>query len=392
MKRIGMSILSLALLLCLAACGNTNPAASGTAAPETAVPETAAPQEDYDGKLVLDGPMELEYARNFAVDRYKGGYRMFTAGTTGNTYLVVPEGMSVPEELEAGVVVLQQPIDRVYLASTGMTSLVAAMGGLDHVKLLANDVEDWYIEDVVAKMNEGSIAFSGHYKEPDYEQMTANDIQLHVDTTMIDNNPEVLEKFDELGIPSIVENSSKEAHPLGRVEWVKLFGVLFGMEEQADAYFEAQKALVEDATAAQAYGKTVAMGYITSTDKCYARNGGDYMAQLIGMAGGTYILADMEPEKSGNTNMTFEEWYAGNKDADYLFYVNFARSFASIQEMIDYNPLFADFKAVQDGNVWITSPDFTQSTAAIASILSDMNAILASADGDVTTDHLIKLS
>ena len=116
------------------------------------------------------------------------------------------------------------------------------------------------------------------------------------------------------------------------------------------------------------------------------------MAQLIGMAGGTYILADMEPEKSGNTNMTFEEWYAGNKDADYLFYVNFARSFASIQEMIDYNPLFADFKAVQDGNVWITSPDFTQSTAAIASILSDMNAILASADGDVTTDHLIKLS
>ena len=149
---------------------------------------------------------------------------------------------------------------------------------------------------------------------------------------------------------------------------------------------------IEDATAAQAYGKTVAMGYITSTDKCYARNGGDYMAQLIGMAGGTYILADMEPEKSGNTNMTFEEWYAGNKDADYLFYVNFARSFASIQEMIDYNPLFADFKAVQDGNVWITSPDFTQSTAAIASILSDMNAILASADGDVTTDHLIKLS
>ena len=103
MKRIGMSILSLALLLCLAACGNTNPAASGTAAPETAVPETAAPQEDYDGKLVLDGPMELEYARNFAVDRYKGGYRMCTAGTTGNTYLVVPEGMSVPEELEAGV-------------------------------------------------------------------------------------------------------------------------------------------------------------------------------------------------------------------------------------------------------------------------------------------------
>ncbi len=103
------------------------------------------------------------------------------------------------------------------------------------------------------------------------------------------------------------------------------------------------------------------------------------------------ILADMNPEESGNTSMTFEDWYASNKDADYLFYINFAYKFASIEEMIAYNPLFADFKAVQEGNVWITSADFTQSTAAIASIISDMNTILTSGDGDVTTDHLIKL-
>lgn len=75
MKRIGMSILSLALLLCLAACGNTNPAASGPPPRRRLCRRPPAPQEDYDGKLVLDGPMELEYARNFAVDRYKGGYR-----------------------------------------------------------------------------------------------------------------------------------------------------------------------------------------------------------------------------------------------------------------------------------------------------------------------------
>ena len=52
----------------------------------------------------------------------------------------------------------------------------------------------------------------------------------------------------------------------------------------------------------------------------------------------------------------------------------------------------ADFKSVQNGSVWVTSKDFTQSTAAIASIVSDMSQILASEDGDVTTDHLIKLS
>ncbi len=349
-------------------------------------------QEDYDGKLVPDGKLKLDYAENFSIDLYKGGYRMIHAGTGGLSYLVVPEGMKVPADAPADAVVLQQPIDRVYMASTGMVSLIDAIGALDHVKLVSTDRDGWYLDGVTSAMDSGKITYSGHYKEPDYELMVANNIQFHVDTTMIDNSPEVLDKMKELGIPSLVENSSKEGHPLARVEWVKLFGVLFNMEKEANDYFETQKKLVEDASGEESSGKTVAMGYITSTDKCYARNGGDYMAQMIEMAGGTYILADMNPEKSGNTNMTFEEFYASNKDADCIFYVNFARSFGSLQEMIDYNPLFADFKAVQNGNVWITSPDFTQSTAAIASIISDMHTVLFSDDPNVTTDHLIKLN
>jgi iron complex transport system substrate-binding protein len=409
MKKMTAMLLALVMMLsCLTACGsktsstelNTTAAAQTTAAEtevsteestETTEATEATTEENYDGQLVSDGEMELEYAENFHIELYKGGYRMITAGTLDVQYLVVPEGMSVPADLDDNVKVLQLPIEHAYVSSTGMMSLIAAIGALDHVSLVATDVDGWYIDDIVEKMNSGEITYSGSYKEPDYELMASNEIQLHVDTTMIDSCPEVLDKFAELGIPSLVETSSKESSPLGRVEWVKLFGVLFEKEAEAEEYFNAQKALVEGATAAESTGITVAMGYITSSGKCYSRNGGDYMAQMIGMAGGEYILADMEPEKSGNTNMTFEEWYAANKDADYLFYVNFALGFNSIDEMIAYNPLFADFKAVQNGNVWVTSKDFTQSTAAVASIIADMNTILTSEDGNVTTDHLIKL-
>lgn len=393
-------VLALAMLLSLTACGGKN----GLPADEQDQQETeqqaenpsseGAQQpagEDYDDKLVLEGPMELEYAENFSVDLYKGGYRMIRGGSNDVQFLVVPEGMSVPADLDDGVKVLQMPIDNVYSGSSGMVSLIDAIGALDHVKLVATSLDDWYIDTVTERMNDGRITYSGSIKEPDYELMTANSIQLHVDTTMIDSYPEVLEKFSELGIPSLVEDSSKESHPLGRVEWVKLFGVLFGMEDEANAYFNEQKALVEAASTDESYGKTVAFGYIKSGGDSYARNGGDYIAQMIGIAGGDYILADMEPDQGGNTKMSFEEWYAKFKDAEYLFYWNMSVKFYSIQEMIEYNPLFADFKAVQDGHVWVTSPDFTQSTAAIASIIQDMNTILSSEDGLVTTDHLIRL-
>ena len=378
------------LLACLTACGNTAPNAST----QQREPNSSAPssgEENYDGQLILESTMQLDYAKNFSIDFYKGGYRMITAGTGGFKYLVVPENMSVPQDLDENVKVLQQPINSVYIASSGMASLISAIGALDRVKLVATEQNEWYIDDIAQAMANGEIAYSGNYKEPDYELMTANGIQLHVDTTMIDGYPEVLEKFEELGIPSLVEDSSRESHPLGRVEWVKIFGVLFGLEDEAEQYFEEQKELVAAASTNSQRDVTVAIGYILSNGKCYARNGGDYLAQMIELAGGTYNLADMNPDKSGNSNMTFEEWYAINKDADYLFYLNYLPIFSTIEEMIEYNPLFADFKCVQNGNVWITSEDFIQSTAAVASIISDMSEIISSGDGNVTTDHLIKL-
>lgn len=393
--RIWAAVMAVIMLLaCLTSCGNRSQDDSNANASEETDNSPSVPassQENYDGQLILESTMQLDYAKNFSIDFYKGGYRMITAGTGGFKYLVVPENMSVPQDLDENVKVLQQPINSVYIASSGMASLISAIGALDRVKLVATEQNEWYIDDIAQAMANGEIAYSGNYKEPDYELMTANGIQLHVDTTMIDGYPEVLEKFEELGIPSLVEDSSRESHPLGRVEWVKIFGVLFGLEDEAEQYFEEQKELVAAASTNSQRDVTVAIGYILSNGKCYARNGGDYLAQMIELAGGTYNLADMNPDKSGNSNMTFEEWYAINKDADYLFYLNYLPLFSTIEEMIAYNPLFADFKCVQNGNVWITSKDFTQSTAAVASIISDMSKIISSEDGNVTTDHLIKL-
>ncbi|MCM1191092.1 MAG: ABC transporter substrate-binding protein [Butyrivibrio sp.] len=354
--------------------------------------DSGAETENYDGKLVSAGTMQMDFAKGFSIELFEGGYRMITVGAPGEKYLVVPEGMSVPGDTDETVTVLQLPIDKAYIASTSMVSLMNAIGALDYVRLVATDVDGWYIEEVSKAMEDGSIGFSGNYKEPDYEMMVDQGIRLHLDNAMVDSVPEVNEKFTELGIPNLVEISSKESHPLARVEWVKMLGVLFGREAEAQAYFDSQKALMEQATAAESTGITVAMGYITSSGKCYARNGGDYLVQMIQLAGGDYICADMEPEESGNTSMTFEEWYAAFKDADYLFYWNLGNKFYSIQEMTEYEPLFADFKAVREGHVWITSPDFTQATSAISSIVSDMHTILSSENPNtVTTDHLIKL-
>jgi iron complex transport system substrate-binding protein len=388
LKHLVVLLLAALILVTAVACSSS----PGTGLSPSANVTSEDGDQEVDGKLVFDREEELEFAAEFTLTHYKGGYKEFTVSSAPEKkFLIVPEGKSVPDGLDANTVVLKQPLNRICLNSTGMVSLVDAIGGLDNIATVGYDIDSWYLDNVIAKMQAGEIKYSGNYKAPDFEMLTSEGVNLEVDTTKLLNHPEVMAKYEELNIPYFIETSSKEGHPLGRVEWVKLFGALMGLEDRANTYFQEQVNKLKLVTATEKTGKTVAMFYLsTDGQKVYARNGGDYMAQMIELAGGTYIMADVAPDKSGTTSTTMEDLYSRCMDADYLFYVNFAQKFSSIEEMVEKMPLVADFKAVKEGRVYITAPNFTQSTAAIGGIIEDMNAVLRDPGID-STNSLIKL-
>ena len=107
---------------------------------------------------------------------------------------------------------------------------------------------------------------------------------------MIHHNPEVEEKLEQFGIPVMVERSSYESHPLGRTEWIKLYAVLLGKEDVAEKAFKEQtdkldKVLTSDD---KDKGKTVAFFYINSTGAVNVRKNGDYVSNMIELAGGKH--------------------------------------------------------------------------------------------------------
>ena len=71
----------------------------------------------------------------------------------------------------------------------------------------------------------------------------SNNCQFAIENTMITHNPEVKEKLEELGIPVMIERSSYEKHPLGRLEWIRLFGVLFNREQQANEFSKSRQSV-----------------------------------------------------------------------------------------------------------------------------------------------------
>ena len=335
--------------------------------------------------LTYDHSMELEYATQFAVDYYQDDYAMITIAQEGS-YLVVPEGKEAPEGLDKEIKVLQQPLDHIYLVATSSMDLFRAIDGIGNITLSGTDANGWYIEEAKEAMENGSIQYAGKYSAPDYELILANGCDLAIESTMIYHSPDVREKLEEFGIPVLVEHSSYESDPLGRMEWLKLYAVLLDKEEEADAYFQSQTDMLTDILGTENTEKTVAFFSINSNGYVTVRKTGDYISKMIELAGGRYIFQNLGDDNALSTmNMQMEDFYAGACDADYIIYNSAIESeLHSLDELLEKSSLLADFKAVKEGNVWCTEKSLFQETTGIATMISDMHTMLTSDDPDLS--------
>ena len=183
--------------------------------------------------------MELLYADQFSVDYYDDNYAMITI-KDNRRYLVVPEDREPWEGLPDDVTVIRQPLKNIYLAATSAMDLFCSLDSVDRITLSGTDASGWYIREARKAMEEGRMLFAGKYNAPDYERILSGSCDLAIESTMIYHSPEVKEQLEKLGIPVFVERSSYENHPLGRMEWVKLYGVMLGGEELAESCFKEQ--------------------------------------------------------------------------------------------------------------------------------------------------------
>ena len=357
------AILSLAVLL--AACSPASEPVSG---------EPSAVSWD---SLTVESGLDLQYADQFTVDYYTGGYALIHI-VDGNDYLVVPENKPVPDGLADTTVVLTQPLDHIYLVATSAMDLFCALDGIGSIRLSGTDERGWYIDEAKAAMQNGAMLYAGKYSAPDYELIYAEQCDLAVESTMIYHSPEVKEQLERLGVPVLVERSSYESSPLGRMEWLKLYGVLLNREEAAEAIYQQALDSLRPVIEQENTGKTVAFFYINSNGSANVRKSNDYVAKMIEMAGGTYIFSDLGNDNALSTmNMQMEMFYTGAKDADVIIYNStIDGELHSIDELLAKSPLLADFKAVRNGDVWCTGQNLFQSTMGLGDMILDIHAVL----------------
>ena len=338
--------------------------------------------------LVFSHHYQLDYAQQFTADCYEGGYTMVSIPDSGQKFLVVPQDAAEVDSLPADVTVLRQPVENIYLVSTSVMDLILHLDALDSITLSGTKAEGWYLPEAKQAMEEGRIAYAGKYSAPDYEQILAANCSLAIQNTMILHTPEVKEQLEHFGIPVLVERSSYESGPLERMEWIKLYGILLGKEEQAEQVFAAQEAAIAPLLEQEPTGKSCAFFSLSSNNLATVRKCSDYVAKMIEMAGGAYVFSDLTD--NGNSlatmNLPLEDFYAGAKDADVLIYNSAIEgTIASVSQLTEKFPLLSEFKAVQNGQVWCTSQSLFQQSMELADLILDMNKVFTEGTPDADT-------
>lgn len=331
--------------------------------------------------------------------------------------------------------VLQQPLTTTYVAASAVMAPLCDLGAVSQIRFSGLREEGWYVDEARTAMKKGSMLFAGKYSEPDYETLLREGCDLALESTMIYRSPEVIEKLSALGIPVYIDYSSYEPHVLGRLEWIRVYGALFGHEEKAQQWYASERdrirAIQKDAETssgeASRSGKsteksetktsrnskneassigsssgragtdttadlrpTVVYFYVNSSGQIQVRQPHDYIPELLELAGARYLAPDMKGlsgSRKSNVTVSLEDFYSSCRDADYLIYsATLDRPLSSIQELLGKNALFADFKAVKEGHVYTTDKDFYQLSDRMADFAEDVRQMLQG-QGDM---HFLK--
>ena len=301
----------------------------------------------------------LHYAEGFKMTSYPD-YTIVEVRNPWNhqrylqRYVLVDRDKDIPTQLPSGTLI-RIPIQRVVVFTAVHCAVLDELGVIDQV---IGVCEPRFINNptIHSRVREGLIADMGESVSPNAEKMIEQDVEVILASPFQNAGYGSVEKT---GIPVIECADYMEATPLGRAEWIRLFGLFTGKTVLADSLFyetEARYIEIKDAVANVERRPTL------FTEKKYGSNwyvpsGESFMAQLYNDAGADYIFNYLPG--SGGTPLSFETVLDKAIHADFWIFNYSLDSEMTYQALAaEYAP-YTNFKAFKGKQVYGNNTDIS---------------------------------
>lgn len=296
MKRISLySILYITVLL-LSACGGRSNTSSVSSQGDT---------------------ITLRYSSNLSLVAYED----YTLAQLRNpwdttkilhTYILIDRAKTLPENLPEGTIV-RTPVSKSVIYSSVHCSLLKSLGALGSIAGVC-DLKYIKLPEIEEGCRNGTIIDVGDGMNPDIEKI----IDLHPDAIFLSpfENSGGYGRVEKLNVPIIECAEYMETSALGRAEWMRFYGLLFGKAQEADSLFASVERNYNELKALVApisFAPSVMCDLKTSST-WYTPGGNSTIAKLYADAGGNYIFR--EDTHSGSLPFPFEVIFEKGQQAD----------------------------------------------------------------------------
>lgn len=248
--------------------------------------------------------------------------------------------------------------------------------------------ESEFISDSIIRhaIEVGNIIDCGNSMHPDIEKI----IELHPDIILVSPFEESgYGQLAKLGIPLVECADYMERTPLGRTEWMRFYGLLFGAGPQADSLFQciSDRYVEMQKLAEQAPEHPRVMVDTKGGSAWYMPGGQSSIGQIISDAGGNYVLS--HDSSTGSVPLSFETVFDIASDADVWILKNSTSSSLTYTSLKDDFAPYSRFKPFRDGNIWVcdvySTPYFEITAFHPEILLQDFIAIFHPSIGGFTT-------
>lgn len=274
------------------------------------------------------------------------------------TYALVKKGKTVPQK-EKYDAVISIPIEKIVVTAS---SSIPYLENLGEAKTLVGFPSLNYISSPTTRalIDAGKVEELGSNISINTERL----LQLQPDAVVgfsVNGNNRTFDNIQKSGIPVIYSASWLEKLPLGKAEWIKVIGLLYGKLDYATTQFKKvernfleAKALVKNLP-----NKPSVMSGALYRDRWYIPYGNSWQGHYMKIAGANYKFKATEGE--GSIALSFEEVFAKCQDAD--IWINPGK-YTTYKQLLESAEHYKKFKAFQDKKIY-TYTNVTGETGGI---------------------------
>jgi iron complex transport system substrate-binding protein len=265
-----------------------------------------------------------------------------------NEFFLIKRGTSIPEGLDSSKVIYV-PIEKIICMSTTHTAMILALN--EEKSIIGMSGTNFVYSDKLKPAIE-----NGNIEDVGYEGNLNNELIIKISPDLImmygvgNESAGYTAKIEDLGIKVIYNADYLETDPLGKAEWIKLFGALYCREALADSIYNAESVNYTDLASLVEMKVTsrpkVLLG-LPYKDTWFISPGNSFISKLIQDAGGTYLWKELVTDVSMPFGL--ENVYLNALNADYWLNIG---SVSTVEEITSVDPRLKELPCYKSGRLY----------------------------------------